>query len=230
MTLTTKKTPTLMGKKRGMTQLFDEKGNAIVCTVIEVEPNVVTQIKTKQTDGYEAIQLGFDKVKGNSAYTIEKRTGKPQTGLFKKAGVESRRFLGESKVDSVTDYSLGQEVGVDIFEGIAFVDATAVSKGKGYQGVIKRHHFSGGPASHGSGFHRHAGSTGMRSTPGRGLPGGKKAGQMGNEQVTIQNIQVVRIVKEDNLIVVKGQVPGPRNGLVYISQAKKKEKNQHPKK
>lgn len=223
-------TLTLMGKKRGMTQLFDEKGNVIVCTVIEAEPNVVTQVKTKQTDGYEAIQLGFDKVKGKTAYTIEKRTGKPQAGLFKKVGVEARSFIGESRLDSAADYTVGQEIGVDAFEGVDYVDATAISKGKGYQGVIKRHHFSGGPASHGSGFHRHAGSTGMRSTPGRGLPGGKKAGQMGNEKVTIQNIQVVRVDKEDNLIIVKGQVPGPRNGLVFIRQAKKKQKVQKLKK
>ena len=111
---------------------------------------------------------------------------------------------------------------VDIFGEVEFVDATAISKGKGYQGVMKRHHFAGGPASHGSGFHRHAGSTGMRSTPGRGLPGGKKAGQMGNERITVQNLRVVKVDTENNVILVKGQVPGPRNGLVYLTQAKKK--------
>lgn len=217
----------MMGKKRGMMQLFDEKGNVVVCTVIQAEPNVVTQIKTKEKDGYCAVQLGFDKVKGKTQYTIEARTGKPQLGHFKKAGVESRRHLLESKVTSPDEYALGQEISVDSFDGIEFVDATAISKGKGYQGVMKRHNFAGGPASHGSGFHRHAGSTGMRSTPGRGLPGGKKAGQMGNERVTVQNLRVVKIDPENHLIVVKGQVPGPRDGLVYFSQAKKMPKKSH---
>lgn len=217
-------TLTLMGKKRGMLQLFDDKGNVIVCTVIEAEPNVVTQIKTKEIDGYSALQLGFDKVAGNSAYTVEKRAGKPRVGHCKKAGVAPCRQLVESRLDKTDSYSLGQEIGVDAFDGVAFVDATAMSKGKGYQGVMKRHNFAGGPASHGSGFHRHAGSTGMRSTPGRGLPGGKKAGHMGYERVTVQNLEVVRIDKDDNLIILKGQVPGPRNGLVYISQAIKKHK------
>ncbi len=219
---------TMMGKKRGMMQLFDEKGNVIVCTVIQAEPNVVTQVKTKETDGYTAVQLGFEKVSGKTQYTIEARTGKPQLGHFKKAGVGPRRHLLESRTDSKEEYSLGQEIDVNIFGEVEFVDATAISKGKGYQGVMKRHHFAGGPASHGSGFHRHAGSTGMRSTPGRGLPGGKKAGQMGNERITVQNLQVIKVDLENNLIVVKGQVPGPRNGLVYLTQAKKKmpKKNQ----
>jgi large subunit ribosomal protein L3 len=213
---------TMMGKKRGMMQLFDEKGNVVVCTVIQAEPNVVTQIKTKETDGYDAVQLGFEKVTGKTQYTIEARTGKPQLGHFKKAGVEPRRHLLESRRDSKEEFSLGQEIGVDIFTEVEFVDATAISKGKGYQGVIKRHHFAGGPASHGSGFHRHAGSTGMRSTPGRGLPGGRKAGQMGNTRITVQNLQVVKVDSENQVILVKGQVPGPRNGLVYLTQAKKK--------
>ncbi|MBS4164282.1 50S ribosomal protein L3 [Candidatus Protochlamydia amoebophila] len=212
---------TMMGKKRGMIQLFDEKGNAIVCTVIQAEPNVITQIKTKEIDGYIALQLGFEKVTGKTQHTIEARTGKPRLGHFKKAGVKSRRFLVESRLDSTEEYTLGQEISVDTFNGIEFVDATAISKGKGYQGVMKRHNFAGGPASHGSGHHRHAGSTGMRSTPGRGLPGGKKAGQMGNERVTVQNLRVVKVDSENHVIVVKGQVPGPRNGLVYITQAKK---------
>ncbi|MFI0434200.1 MAG: 50S ribosomal protein L3 [Parachlamydiaceae bacterium] len=212
----------IMGKKRGMMQLFDEKGNAIVCTVIQAEPNVVTQIKSKETDGYVAVQLGFERVAGKTQYTIDARTGKPQLGHFKKAGVEPRRHLLESRVDTSEGFSLTQEIGVDIFSDVDYVDATATSKGKGYQGVMKRHNFAGGPASHGSGFHRHAGSTGMRSTPGRGLPGGKKAGQMGNERVTVQNLQVVKVDVENNVILVKGQVPGPRNGLVYLTQAKKK--------
>ncbi len=211
-----------MGKKRGMTQLFDEKGNIVACTVIEAEPNIVTQVKTKATDGYDAIQLGFDVVKTNDPRTVEKRVSKPLTGHFKKAGVEPRRFLTESRFDNVEQYSVGQEIGVDAFAEVQYVDATAMSKGKGYQGVIKRHHFAGGPASHGSGFHRHAGSTGMRSSPGRGLPGGKKAGHMGYEKVTVQNLKVVMIDPEAKVIVVEGQVPGPRNGLVFLSAAKKR--------
>lgn len=212
----------LMGKKRGMTQLFDEKGNVIVCTVIEMEPNVVCQIKTKEKDGYEALQLGFEKITGKADQTIARRAGKPLFGHFTKAGVAPRRFIKESKVESLADYALAQEISVGALEGVKYVDATATSKGKGYQGVMKRHNFAGGPASHGSGFHRHAGSTGMRSTPGRGLPGGKKAGQMGNERVTVQNLEVVKIDAENQLLLVKGQVPGPRNGLVSIKKSVKK--------
>lgn len=212
----------IMGRKRGMIQLFDEKGNVIVGTVIEAKPNVIAQIKTKEIDGYQAVQLAFDEIQGKTQYTIESRTGKPQLGHFKKAQVSPRKHLIESKVNSLEEFSLGQEVSVGVFEGISFVDVTGVSKGKGYQGVMKRHNFAGGPASHGSSFHRHAGSTGMRSTPGRGLPGGKKAGQLGNKQVTVQNIEVVKVDVENNLMVVKGQVPGPRHGLLYIAQAKKK--------
>lgn len=211
-----------MGKKRGMTQLFDEQGNAIVCTVIEVEPNIVAQIKTKESDGYNAIQLGFEKIKGKDPRTVNARTKKPLRGHFQKGSIEPRRYLKESRVDKVDEFTLGQEIGIGKLAGVEFVDATAMSKGKGYQGVIKRHHFAGGPASHGSGFHRHAGSTGQRTTPGRVFPGGKKAGHMGYEQVTVQNIKVVQINEEDNLILLKGQVPGPRNGLVYIAAAKKK--------
>lgn len=212
----------LMGKKRGMTQIFDDVGNIVVGTVIEVEPNVVTQIKSKESDGYTAIQTSFEKVKVKDPRTLDKRTTKPLRGHYKKAAVEPRKYLTESRLENVAEYSVGQELTVGLFSDVAFVDATGVSKGKGYQGVMKRHNFAGGPASHGSGFHRHAGSTGMRSTPGRGLPGGKKAGQMGNEQVTVQNLEVVKIVEEDNIIVVKGQVPGARNGLIYLSKAVKK--------
>jgi len=210
----------LMGRKRGMTQLFNDKGEAVPCTVIEAEPNIVIQIKTKETDGYEAIQVGFDKIVTKDARTIENRVTKPLIGHYKKAAVEPRRHLTEIRLDKADDFKVGQELDVSLFQDVEYVDVTAVSKGKGYQGVIKRHNFSGGPAAHGSGFHRHAGSTGMRSTPGRGLPGGKKAGHMGLETKTVQNLEVIKI--QDNLIVVKGQVPGPRNGLVYVTKAVKK--------
>lgn len=215
-------TLTMMCKKQGMMQLFDEKGNAVVVTVLLAEKNVVVSRKTKETDGYSAVQLGFDKIQGKSQYTVEKRTKKPQLGHFKKANVEPRRILLESRVSEKEEFVPGQEIGVEIFDEVKFVDVVGVSKGKGYQGVMKRHNFAGGPAAHGSSFHRHAGSTGQRSTPGRGLPGGKKAGQLGNERVTVQNLEVVKIDKENNLLLVKGQVPGARDGVVCVTQAIKK--------
>lgn len=212
-----------MGKKRGMTQLFDDQGNVITCTVIEAEPNVVVQVKTEESDGYNAVQLGFERVTVKDPRTIEKRVTKPLRGHYAKAKVEPRRYLLESRFDNVEGYSAGQELTVGEFDEIKFVDATAVSKGKGYQGVIKLHHFAGGPASHGSGFHRHAGSTGMRSTPGRCLPNSPRASHMGHERVTVQNLEVVMIDKQENLILVKGAVPGPVNGLVVLSAAVKKQ-------
>ena len=212
----------LMGKKRGMTQHFDDKGNVIVCTVIEAEPNVVTQVKTKQSDGYQAIQLGFETIVVNDPRTMVKRSSKPMIGHFQKAGVEPRRYVIESRLDNVESYTPGQAISLAEFNEVPYVDVSGTSKGKGYQGVMKRHNFAGGPASHGSSFHRHAGSTGMRSTPGRCLPGGKKAGQMGFKNVTVQNIRVVAVYPEDNVILLEGQVPGARNGLVYISPAVKK--------
>ena len=211
----------MMGKKRGMIQLFDDQGNAIVCTVIEAEPNVVTQIKTNETDGYSAIQLGFDKIKTKDPRTIENRLSKVLRGHYGKNQLEPRRYLLESRLEKVEDYSVGQELTVEHFAEVKFIDATAMSKGKGYQGVIKLHNFSGGPASHGSGFHRHAGSTGMRSTPGRCLPGGPRPSHMGYDRKTVQNLEVIMIDKEDHLIIVRGAVPGPKNGLVSFAPAVK---------
>lgn len=211
----------LMGKKRGMIQLFDEKGQSQACTVIEVQPNVITQIKTADTDGYEAIQVGFEVIETKDPRTMEKRVSKPLLGHFKKANVKPCRFLCESFLDSTEGYTLGESIGLEKFKEIPFIDATATSKGKGYQGVMKRHNFAGGPAAHGSGFHRHAGSTGQRTSPGRCLPGTKMAGQMGNEQVTVQSLRVVLLDLDENLIVVEGSVPGPNNGLVTISSAVK---------
>ncbi len=211
----------LMGKKRGMTQVFDDKGNIVVCTVIEVEPNVVTQIKTEQLDGYNAVQLGFEKIEVKDPRTIEKRSSKPLRGHFKKAGIEPRRYLSEFRSDDIEKYTIGQEISLAEFADVSHVDACAMSKGKGYQGVIKLHNFAGGPAAHGSSFHRHAGSTGMRSTPGRCLPNGKRASRMGYDRKTVQNIKVVSVYADENVIVVAGQVPGPTNGLVYLSPAVK---------
>lgn len=219
----TRKMVKLMGKKRGMIQLFDDKGRVVPCTVIEVEPNVVTQVKTEETDGYNAIQLGFEEIKTKDPRTVERRVSKPLLGHFKKSSVTPRRYLSESRLENANDYAVGQVVGLDALGEVDFVDAIAVSKGKGYQGVIKRHNFAGGPASHGSGFHRHGGSTGMRSTPGRCLPGQKMAGHMGSEQKTVQNLRVVSVDAAENIIVVEGAVPGARNGLVYISPAIKRQ-------
>ncbi|MBS0620289.1 MAG: 50S ribosomal protein L3 [Verrucomicrobia bacterium] len=212
-------TITLMGKKRGMTRLFDEKGNNVVCTVISAEPNVIAQIKRKDTDGYEAIQLAAFKVKPSKT----KNVTKPLQGHYKKAGIEPRVHVAETRVESTEAFQVGQEFSVAHFADVGYVDITGVSKGKGYQGVIKRHHFAGGPASHGSGFHRHGGSTGMRSSPGRCLPGQKKAGRMGADVVTTQNLRVVKVDEERQVIVVEGAVPGPVGGLVYIAKAKKKQ-------
>lgn len=212
-----------MGKKKGMTQLFDKDGNIVVCTVIESEPNVVVQVKTKETDGYTAVQLGFDEIRGKRPETILARTGKPLAGHFAKASAKPRRFLKESRVESTEAYTPGQELNLEYFADIEFVDMTAYSKGKGYQGVMKLYNFAGGPASHGSGFHRHAGSTGMRSTPGRCFPNGKRASHMGDDKKTVQNLKIVRVVPEENLLIVKGSVPGPTGSLVCFSPAVKLE-------
>lgn len=206
-----------MGKKVGMTHLFDEKGNLVVCTVISAEPNVVSQVKTQEKDGYQAIQLAACKVQAPKVKNVTKQL----RGHFAKANVEPRRHLVESRLSDVSKYEVGQEITAGCFAENSFVDVTSISKGKGYQGVMKRHNYAGGPASHGSGFHRHAGSTGMRSSPGRNLPGGKKAGHMGAEQVTVQNLQVVKVDEEKNVILLKGAVPGFNNCLVYIAKAKK---------
>lgn len=208
-----------MGKKRGMTQLFDEKGHLVVCTVIEAEPNVVAQIKTKEKDGYNALQLGFEKIKTKDPRTVIRRAGKPLHGHFQKSSITPRRYLTESRIEAVEQFSVGQEIGVSAFADVSHLDVMAISKGKGYQGLMKLKNFAGGPASHGSSFHRHAGSTGQRSTPGRSLPGVPRASQMGNERKTVQNLRVMRVVAEENLIIVEGAVPGAKNALVYMSPA-----------
>ncbi|HSX03119.1 MAG TPA: 50S ribosomal protein L3 [Rhabdochlamydiaceae bacterium] len=211
----------LIGKKKGMTHLFDEKGDLVVCTVIWAEPNVVAQIKTKEKDGSAAVQLAGVKVSPSQV----KNVSKPLKGHFAKSKVEPRLCLKDSPIGDKDQYELGQEIGVDYFEGTPYVDVIGTSKGKGFQGVIKRHHFRGGPASHGaSRCHRAGGSTGMRSTPGRTLPGQKMAGHMGNERVTAENLKVVKIDKEKQLIVVQGSVPGPNDGFVYIKKSLKKTK------
>lgn len=217
-------TKSLMGRKRGMIQMFDDKGNVVTCTVIHAEPNVVTQIKTADRDGYEALQLAFEEIRVKDSRTIENRVSKPLLGHFKKANVAPSRFLHESRVENCADYQVGQKLSVEIFQEDKFVDVSGVSKGKGYQGVMKKYNFSGGPASHGSGFHRHAGSTGMRSSPGRCLPGGPRPSHMGDENVTVQNLRVVAVDAEQNLIIVEGAVPGAKNAMVIVHNAIKKQK------
>lgn len=208
----------LMGKKKGMTRVFDENGNLIVCTVIAAEPNVIVQVKNEDRDGYQAIQLGAIKVPESK----KKNVTKPLIGHFARAKIEPRRHLLESRIENTQDYEVGQEIGIDYFSDAKFVDVCGVSKGKGFQGVIKRHNFAGGPGSHGSGFHRSGGSTGMRSTPGRCLPGTKKPGQMGNQKVTAENLKVVSVDAEKQIILVKGSVPGAKNSLLYIRKSIKK--------
>jgi large subunit ribosomal protein L3 len=211
-------TLTLIGKKRGMTQVFDAQGNRVVCTVIATEPNVVTQIKTKEKEGYEAIQLSAIAVKPSQVRNVSK----PLKGHYAKAGVPPRRVALESRVASGAEFQVGQEIGVAYFAEATHVDVRGVSKGKGHQGVIKRHNFAGGPAAHGSGFHRHGGSTGMRTSPGRCLPGQKKSGRMGGEAVTQQSLRVVKVDADKGLLLVEGAIPGANEGVVYIQLAVKK--------
>lgn len=200
----------LIGKKKGMTQVFDKEGRAMACTLIFVEPNVVVQKKTEESDGYDAVQMGAFKVK-------EKSISKPMLGHFKKANVEPRRYLLETA--GTSDMKVGDQIGVEFFAEGDLIDVKGVSKGKGYQGVMKLYGFAGGPAAHGSGFHRHAGSTGMRSTPGICFAGGKRASRMGGDAMTVQNLKVLFVDKEKNLIVVKGAVPGSKDSVVYLTKA-----------
>lgn len=214
----------LKGKKAGMTQRFRDNGHVVACTVIEVEPNVITQVKTKDTDGYDAIQMGVDKVVTKDPRTVERRVHKPLRGHFAKAEVEPRRQLHESRLANVEEFSVGQEIKVDSFEEGDYVDITGTSKGKGFQGVQKRYGYAGGPASHGSGFHRRPGSIGMRSTPGRVFPGKPMPGHMGNKSVTTECLEVLAVDAENNLIVVKGAIPGPKGSWVTIAKSTKRQK------
>ena len=209
----------ILGKKVGMTQVFTTDGKLIPVTVVEVEPNVVTQIKTVEKDGYDAIQLGTDSIR-------EKSSNKPEIGHTKKANTTPKRFLREIRGVNVNDYTLGQTIGVDIFEAGEIVDVTGTSKGKGFQGVIKRHNQHTGPMGHGSQYHRGVGSLGTM-LPMHVLKGKKMPGQMGNVQRTVQNLEIVAVDVENSVILVKGNVPGPKKSLVMIRTAVKKpnEKN-----
>ncbi len=205
----------ILGKKIGMTQIFED-GKFIPVTVVEAGPNYVLQKKTEEKEGYTAIQLGFDEKR-------EKNTTKPLMGIFTKAGVKPQRFVREMKVESVDGYELGQEIKVDVLSGVEYVDVTGTSKGKGTSGVMKRHGFGGNRASHGvSRNHRLGGSIGMSSWPGKVLKGKRMAGQHGNSQVTVQNLKVLKVDAENNLLLVKGAIPGSKNSYVVIKPAVKK--------
>ena len=203
--------PGLLGKKIGMTSVFSE-GKNVPCTVIEVGPCVVTQVKTVETDGYEAVQVGFMDKK-------DKHTNKPEAGHFKKAGVTPKRHLAEFK-DFETEYKLGDEIGVDLFADTDYVTVVGTSKGKGFQGVVKRHGFGGvGQTTHGQHNRLRApGSIGACSYPARVFKGTRMAGQMGNERVTVQNLQVLNVMPEHNLLVIKGSVPGCKGSIVIIEK------------
>ena len=201
----------ILGIKRGMTQVFGVNGKLVPVTVVEVEPNVISQIKTKENDGYDAIQLAAVSKK-------ETRSNKPEIGHLKKANATPKRFLRELRGVDVSAYSLGQELKADIFEIGEVVDVTGTSKGKGTQGVIKRWNQSRGPMSHGSQYHRGVGSMGTL-LPMRVLPGKKLPGHMGGEQVTVQNLEVIQIDLENNCLLIKGNVPGPKNSLVFVKSA-----------
>ncbi|HIU76752.1 MAG TPA: 50S ribosomal protein L3 [Candidatus Pelethocola excrementipullorum] len=204
----------ILATKVGMTQIFNEDGVVIPVTVLQAGPCVVTQVKTQDNDGYSAVQIGFGDKR-------EKLVNKPMKGQFDKAGVSYKRFLKEFKFEDAESYELGQEIKADIFGAGDKIDATAISKGKGFQGAIKRHNQSRGPMSHGSKFHRHAGSNGSASDPSKVFKGKKMPGHMGNKQITIQNLEIVSVDVENNLLLVKGSVPGPKKSLVTIKETVK---------
>lgn len=203
----------ILGRKIGMTQVFAENGDLIPVTVIQATPNVVLQKKTVENDGYEAIQLGFEDLR-------EKLANKPQKGHAAKANTTPKRFIREIRGVNLADYEVGQEVKVDIFNEGEIVDVTGTSKGKGFQGVIKRHGQSRGPMAHGSRYHRRPGSMGPIA-PNRVFKSKELPGRMGGERVTVQNLKVVKVDPERNLILIKGNVPGPNKGLVIIKSAVK---------
>lgn len=204
----------LIGKKLGMTQIFDEQGKVIPVTVIEAGPCVVAQVKTVETDGYNAIQLGFGDVK-------ESKINKPEKGHFAKAGLEAKKHLREFRLESVEGVKVGDEVKADAFEAGEKVDVQGTSKGKGFQGVIKRHGQSRGPMGHGSMYHRRPGSMGPTSTPGRVFKGKKLPGHMGSQTITIQNLEVVRVDLDKNVILVKGSVPGAKGAILKLKTSVK---------
>ena len=208
----------IIGKKVGMTQIFDENGKVIPVTVVEAGPCVVTQKKNIETDGYVAVQLGFEDVK-------ESKLSKPEAGHLKKAGTPAKKHLKEFKLDNAEELNVGDVIKADTFAAGDMIDVTGISKGHGYQGVIKRHGAHRTDMTHGGGpVHRHAGSMGATSHQSRIFKGKIGAGQMGNEQVTIENLEVVKVDAELNMIVIRGAIPGPKGGLVYLKNTVKNNK------
>ncbi|MDO4803779.1 MAG: 50S ribosomal protein L3 [Lachnospiraceae bacterium] len=207
----------ILARKVGMTQIFSDDGVLTPVTVLLAGPCYVTQVKTVAKDGYSAVQVGFEKIR-------EKLVSKGEKGVFDKAGIEPMRFVRELDLDDAESYKPGQEIKADIFSAGDHIDATAVSKGKGFQGTIKRLGQHRGPMKHGSKFHRHAGSNGTSSDPSRVYKGKGMPGQMGNKRVTIQNLEIVRVDAENNLLLVKGAVPGPKKSLVKIKATVKNKK------
>ncbi len=208
---------TIIGKKVGMTQIFDETGMVIPVTVIEAGPCTVTQVKTVETDGYNSIQLGYGEVK-------EKRVNKPLKGHFQKSKLALKKHLREFRTDDLVDVKVGDEIKLDVFEAGDKIDVQGTSKGKGFQGVIKRHGQSRGPMGHGSMYHRRPGSMGSTSTPGRVFKGKKLPGHMGCVTVTIQNLDVVRVDTDKNVLLIKGSVPGPKGAILKIKKTVKSAK------
>ena len=205
----------ILGTKLGMTQIFDEDNRVIPVTVVGAGPCVVTQIRAIDNDGYNAIQIAYGEID-------PRKVKKPQAGHFNKAGVTPRRHVTEIRMDDVSGYEVGQDITVDIFEGVTFVDVTGTSKGKGYAGAMKRHGFAGQGASHGNqAAHRRVGGIGACATPGRVFKGTRMAGRMGNERVTTQNLKVQKVDADANLLLIKGAIPGVRGGVVTVKTAVK---------
>lgn len=204
----------ILATKVGMTQIFNENGALVPVTVLQAGPCVVTQVKTEETDGYNAVQVGFSDIR-------EKLVNKPEKGHFDKAGVSVKRYVREFRFENAAEYNVKDEIKADIFAVGDKVDATAITKGKGFQGAIKRYGQHRGPMKHGSKFHRHQGSNGSATTPGRVFKGKGMPGHMGSVQRTIQNLEIVRVDAENNLLLVKGSVPGPKKSLITIKETVK---------
>ena len=205
----------IIGKKIGMTQIFTENGAVVPVTVVQAGPCVVVQKKTVESDGYNAIQIGFEEI------LSEKKVNKPMAGHFKKANVKPMKYLREIRVDNIDDYSVGQAISTEIFAEGDLVDIQGVTIGKGFAGAMKRWNFGGGPGGHGSGFHRRPGSIGMKEWPAEVNKGKKMPGHLGVETVTTQRLKIVKVMPEKNVILIKGSVPGHKNGVVYIKETAK---------
>jgi len=203
----------ILGNKIGMTQIFDETGNIVPVTIVKVGPCFITQIKTKLTDGYNAVQIGYGNVKF-------KKLNQPKIGHLQKLSNQPLKYLKEYKVDNPQDFSIGQEITIDLFENIQFINISGKTSGKGFSGLQKRYNFSIGPMTHGSKNHRAPGSIGMGTSPGRVLPGKKMAGQLGNKNVKIKNLRIVQINKSEDILVIKGSIPGKPGNLLNITMVK----------